>query len=97
MIQDGTTSKDLQVVFQNPVYAKALVWCARFVVWDSDLVPFKRLTNGTSVRLTGVLASSPGPGQDNEFLAESVEVLGACDPEVLLTLTQKSSFTYPCC
>ncbi|KAI0254616.1 asparaginyl-tRNA synthetase [Lactifluus subvellereus] len=62
MIHDGTTSKSLQVVFQNPAYAKTL-------------------TNGTSVRLTGVLASSPGPGQDNEFLADSVEVLGACDPE----------------
>jgi len=39
------------------------------------------LTNGASVRLTGVLVPSPGPGQDNELLAESVKVLGECDPE----------------
>ncbi|KAH9975369.1 hypothetical protein BGW80DRAFT_1436562 [Lactifluus volemus] len=63
MIHDGTTSKSLQVVFQDPKYAKVL-------------------TNGTSVRLTGVLASSPGSGQDSELHAESVEVLGACDPEI---------------
>ncbi|KAI9441417.1 asparaginyl-tRNA synthetase [Lactarius indigo] len=63
MVHDGTTSKSLQVVFQNPALAK------------------KRLTNGASVRLTGVLVPSPGSGQDNELLADSVDVLGECDPE----------------
>lgn len=48
---------------------------------------FKRLTNGASVRLTGVLTPSPGPGQESELLAEAVEVLGPCDPEVHQTLT----------
>jgi asparaginyl-tRNA synthetase len=49
---------------------------------STDISSSKRLTNGTSVRLTGALAPSPGPGQDSELLAEAVEVLGPCDPEV---------------
>jgi hypothetical protein len=40
------------------------------------------LTNGASVCLTGILTSSPGPGQHRELVAEAVEILGACDPEV---------------
>ncbi|KAI0300599.1 asparaginyl-tRNA synthetase [Multifurca ochricompacta] len=41
----------------------------------------KVLTNGASVCITGVLTASPGSGQAKELLAETVEVLGACDPE----------------
>ena len=44
------------------------------------------LTNGASVCLTGSLAPSPGSGQDRELVAESVEILGGCDPEVHKTL-----------
>jgi asparaginyl-tRNA synthetase len=88
MIHDGTTSKSLQAVFQDPEYAKMSV---RPLSSRKFLFSFlKRLTNGTSVRLTGVLASSPGSGQESELLAESVEVLGACDPEVLI-ISFKSS------
>jgi hypothetical protein len=53
------------------------------------IIPKERLTNGASVRLTGVLVPSPGSGQDNELLAESVEVLGECDPEVHTAFTLK--------
>lgn len=45
-------------------------------------IPPISLTNGASVCLTGVLAPSPGPGQQRELVAEAVEILGACDPEV---------------
>ncbi|KAI0792582.1 asparaginyl-tRNA synthetase [Abortiporus biennis] len=41
----------------------------------------KGLTNGVSVRLTGTLSDSPGPGQDKELVVENVECLGECDPE----------------
>jgi asparaginyl-tRNA synthetase len=62
-------------------------WYARHLRSDSNIPFFKRLTNGASVRLTGVLTPSPGPGQESELLAEAVEVLGPCDPEVHQTLT----------
>lgn len=42
----------------------------------------RRLTNGASVRLGGVLADSPGKGQDKELRVEEAEILGACDPAV---------------
>ncbi|KAI0266566.1 asparaginyl-tRNA synthetase [Gloeopeniophorella convolvens] len=41
----------------------------------------KPLTNGASVRLRGILTPSLGAGQETELVAESVDVLGACDPE----------------
>ncbi|KAH9994719.1 asparaginyl-tRNA synthetase [Russula vinacea] len=41
----------------------------------------KVLTNGASVRLTGALTPSPGPGQSRELVVEAMEILGACDPE----------------
>ncbi|KAH9965213.1 asparaginyl-tRNA synthetase [Russula dissimulans] len=46
-----------------------------------DLTHAKVLTNGASVRLTGVLTPSPGEGQESELLAEDVQVLGVCNPE----------------
>jgi hypothetical protein len=45
------------------------------------------LTNGASVRLTGALTPSPGPGQSRELVVEAMEILGACDPEVHRTPT----------
>ena len=41
-----------------------------------------RLSNGACVRLGGVLEDSPGAGQDKELQVQTVDVLGACDPEV---------------
>jgi aspartyl/asparaginyl-tRNA synthetase len=52
------------------------------------LFSFISLTNGASVSLTGVLIPSPGGGQNEELVVETVEVLGACDPEVHRSLTQ---------
>jgi len=37
---------------------------------------------GTSVKIGGRLVESPGREQDIEVNAESVEILGSCDPEV---------------
>jgi hypothetical protein len=50
--------------------------------WNTDVFSPNSLTNGSSVRLRGTLTSSPGPGQDSELLAEAMEVLGVCNPEV---------------
>ncbi|CCL99001.1 uncharacterized protein FIBRA_01009 [Fibroporia radiculosa] len=39
----------------------------------------RQLTSGTSVRLDGILAQSPGRGQDRELRVDTVEVLGKSD------------------
>lgn len=43
-----------------------------------------RLTNGAGVRLMGTLSESLGTGQKVELVADSVDVLGECDPAVRL-------------
>ena len=42
-----------------------------------------RLSTGCSVRASGVIAQSPGKAQGLELQADTVELIGACDPEVL--------------
>lgn len=55
--------------------------------WNTDVFSPISLTNGASVSIKGVLTPSLGPGQNKELVAETVEVLGACDPEVHRYLT----------
>lgn len=45
--------------------------------------PFS-LTNGASVRMTGSIVASPGAGQAQELQADSLEILGECNPDVSL-------------
>jgi asparaginyl-tRNA synthetase len=87
MIHDGTTQKGLQVVFRNPTDAKVSVCSPCYARTHTDGFFLISLTNGASVSLKGVLTPSPGPGQNKELVAEAVEVLGACDPEVHRSLT----------
>jgi asparaginyl-tRNA synthetase len=70
VVNDGTTLKGLQAVFLQPETEQAAT--------------MKRLTTGTSVRLTGKLIKSLGKGQDCELRVDMVEVLGDCEPEVIL-------------
>ncbi|KAF8492117.1 hypothetical protein JB92DRAFT_3085038 [Gautieria morchelliformis] len=67
VVNDGTTLKGLQAVFLQPETEQAAI--------------MKRLTTGTSVRLTGNLVKSLGKGQDCELRVDMVEVLGDCEPE----------------
>ena len=70
-----------------------------------ELLTRGRLTNGTTVRLTGNLLKSPGRGQEWEFVVQegskgAIEILGDCDVDVCrLFLTfeaiLKGSQTYP--
>ncbi len=53
-----------------------------FIASYSHGYPPISLTNGTSVSLKGILADSPGRGQDKELQVEEVKRLGGCDPEV---------------
>ncbi|CAL1699818.1 unnamed protein product [Somion occarium] len=46
----------------------------------TDVTLAKSLTNGSCVRLSGVLSDSVGPEQDREVQVDAVEYLGECDP-----------------
>ncbi|KAJ3570851.1 hypothetical protein NP233_g4127 [Leucocoprinus birnbaumii] len=70
VVSDGTTADGLQAV----------------VLKQDGTAPevMKRLTNGTTVRLTGNLLRSPGRGQEWEFVVQegskgAIEILGDCD------------------
>ncbi|KII84260.1 hypothetical protein PLICRDRAFT_46113 [Plicaturopsis crispa FD-325 SS-3] len=60
----------------------------------SDASLSKQLTNGTSVRLSGRLTESRGPGQDHELQVDSLEVLGECHPETYPIQKQALSTEY---
>ncbi len=65
-INDGSTLRDLQVVFDDthPDYATA-----------------NGLTTGCSVSVEGSVVESPGQGQKYEIQARSLRVIGEADPE----------------
>ncbi|KAJ7590730.1 hypothetical protein C8J56DRAFT_1134422, partial [Mycena floridula] len=59
-----------------------------------DTALAKNLTNGASVRLTGRLTESIGPGQAKELQVVDAEVLGPCDPETYPIQKQSLSLEY---
>ncbi len=65
-VNDGSTHQNLQVV------------AALGLLNDETL---KRITAGASVKVTGVMVASLGKGQKVELKANTVEILGDCDPE----------------
>ena len=65
-ISDGSTLTDLQVVAPESL--------PNFTLVDS-------LNTGCSVSVRGTLAESPGKGQKYEVQADSIELIGAADPE----------------
>ncbi len=66
-INDGSTLSGLQVIYESsaPNYEETL----------------KHLTTGTSVAVTGQLVQSVGKEQAFELKAQSIEIIGTCDPE----------------
>ena len=83
VISDGSSARPLQAVIRDVSLAKAYACiCSRLLCCTEGPSCSRRLTNGASVRLGGVLADSPGKGQDKELRVEEVEILGACDPAV---------------
>jgi asparaginyl-tRNA synthetase len=59
--------------------------------YDEDVL---RLTIGSSVRVTGVLAESPGKGQRVEIKATEVEPVGFADPETYPLQKKRVSFEH---
>lgn len=60
---------------------------------DHDLL--KRITTGAAINVNGTVVASQGKGQKVEVKADSVEILGDCDPEKYpLQLKNKPSLEY---
>ena len=78
-VNDGSTLQNLQIVFDT----------AKFN--ENDL---KKITVGCSLSVVGTLKASEGKGQRVEVVAESFEVLGACDPDKYPIQPKKHSLEF---
>jgi len=65
-LNDGSTNNNIQVV-------------AELGVFDEELL--KKITPGSSLKVTGKLVASLGKGQAVEVKADTIEVLGECNPD----------------
>lgn len=79
-INDGSTLSNLQAVLTDslPHY--------------SELVP--QLATGASVAVTGKIVASPGKNQKVEMHAESLEIVGCCDPATFPLQKKRHSFEF---
>jgi asparaginyl-tRNA synthetase len=78
-LSDGSTIKTIQVVAE----------LSRF---DENTI--KRVSTGSSISVRGKLVASQGSGQTVEVLAESIEILGDCDPETFPLQKKKHSLEF---
>jgi asparaginyl-tRNA synthetase len=78
-LNDGSCMGNLQVV----------------IGLDADEALVKKITNGASLSIDGIVVASQGKGQKVEVKAENVTVLGECDPEKFpLQLKNRPSLEY---
>ncbi len=79
-INDGSTLSNFQVVAnpELPNYAKLM----------------NQLTTGVSVVIDGKLVESPGKNQEFELVAEKIDIIGVCDPEVYPLQKKRHSFEF---
>ncbi len=78
-LNDGSTNDNLQVV-------------AELGKFDEDLL--KKVTTGASLRISGELVASLGKGQKVELKADTIEILGECDPEKFPLQPKKHSLEF---
>ncbi|UCJ06421.1 asparagine--tRNA ligase [Chitinophaga pendula] len=79
-LNDGSTNNNLQVVINQEQIDPAIV---------------KRLTTGAAISIQGQIIPSLGKGQRVELKANTLEILGDCDPEQYpLQLKNKPSLEY---
>ena len=78
-VNDGSSLQNIQIVFDT----------AKFN--ENDL---KKITVGCSLSVNGTLKASEGKGQRVEVVAESFEVLGACDPDKYPIQPKKHSLEF---
>lgn len=79
-VNDGSSLKGLQVILgvTLPNYAELV----------------KGLNTGAAVRVSGILAESPGKGQTVELQARTLEVVGDADPETYPLQKKRHSFEF---
>ena len=79
-LNDGSTINNIQVVVD-------------FENTDAELL--KRITSGACIKVSGKLEASKGAGQKQDLIAESIEILGDCNPEEYpLQLKNKPTLEY---
>ena len=65
-LNDGSTNNNLQIVINAE---------------NTDAALIKRITTGAAISATGEIIPSLGKGQKVELKANTLEILGDCDPE----------------
>jgi len=79
-LNDGSTNNNLQIVVE---------------LGSFDEETLKKITPGTSLKVTGRLVASLGKGQAIEVKARSIDILGECNPEKYpLQLKNRPSLEY---
>jgi len=78
-LNDGSTNNNLQIVVELGLLDEATL---------------KRITTGTSLKVTGNLIASLGKGQKMELKANHVEILGDSDPEKYPLQPKKHSLEF---
>ena len=64
-LNDGSTINNIQIIADVPAFPEELL---------------RQITTGACISVTGLLASSPGGGQNVEIQAQTIELYGAADP-----------------
>lgn len=79
-VNDGSTLSNFQILVNAdlPNYDKII----------------NNLTTGVAISVTGILVESPGQNQDLELHANSLNIIGACDPESYPLQKKRHSFEF---
>lgn len=68
------------------------------LILDADTENFdttlEQLSTGVSITATGTLVESPGKGQKLELRAQTIQILGSCDPETYPLQKKRHSFEF---
>ncbi|MES2809832.1 MAG: asparagine--tRNA ligase [Bacteroidota bacterium] len=78
-LNDGSTNNNVQIVVDFE---------------NTDPALLKRITVGAAISVFGKLIASQGKGQTVEVIAETVEILGDCDPEKYPIQPKKHSLEF---
>jgi len=79
MLNDGSTIQNLQIVADAGKFSEDLL---------------KRVTTGASLSVVGKIVKSEGTGQAVEVHAETIEILGDCDPDTYPLQPKKHSLEF---
>src|SRR5450432_3672349 len=78
-LNDGSSNENLQIVMELGLF---------------DEILLKKITTGSSIRVTGKLVASPGKGQQIELKAASAEILGLSDADKFPLQPKKHSLEF---